>query len=267
MRLVAAKWFAMAVLSTAAFGVACAPNDAEACCGFFRNLFGCCGGGCYGGGCGYGPRMSPCGPAGCGVTYSNYGCSPCSVGCSPCGISPCGTGGCATGNCGVSIPASCETTAPNENWQKSQQKTYADPAPADGTAKETEPGKLQNDGTGASLGTGAFKPGQLPGNTVQGFKPAAQADSNASGSKASSPASSKESKKGPPAKKADGDEGSNSGKRPAISIDDKVASRSAPLRTRIENRSHTGTARLVRLPAYPASDWIPVDSDSKVAKK
>ena len=72
-------------------------------------------------------------------------------------------------------------------------------------------------------------------------------------------------KKGPGTKRADDAEGA--GKAPTISIDEKVAWRSAPVRKRIEVRTHTANARLVRLPAYPKSEWLPVDIDSKVASK
>ncbi len=152
----------------------------------------------------------------------------------------------------MNIPASGETGAPNDNWQKATPNTYAPPDAADLGV----PRQLPVDGTSA------FKAGQLPG----GFKPAAGIDANGAASQAKNPASN-ENKKGPPAKKADADEGSNSGKRPTISVDEKVASRGAPLRTRIEVRSHIGNAGLVRIPAYPKSDWIPVETESKVARK
>src|SRR5258708_5395429 len=92
MRLTSAKWFLTVVLSTAAFGMASSSANAEACCGFFSRLFGCCGGGCASGAF-YGPRMRTCGPSGCGATYYGpvaWSCSPCSYGCSPCGAVACG---------------------------------------------------------------------------------------------------------------------------------------------------------------------------------
>jgi hypothetical protein len=106
------------------------------------------------------------------------------------------------------------------------------------------------------------------------FKPAKQIDDGDTGdgsatdgseSKSNSRGSSKARKKGPGAPRID--DGSNTRKAPTINLDDKVAWRSAPARTRIESRRHDANARLVRLPAYPKSDWLPVESESKVASK
>jgi len=45
---------------------------------------------------------------------------------------------------------------------------------------------------------------------------------------------------------------------------EKVALRSPPCRTRIAFRTHTH-ARLVPVAVYPKSEWLSVDSESKVA--
>lgn len=267
MRLTAAKWFATAVLSLSAFGMASTSTDAEACC-FFRNLFGCCGGGCGGGyGAYYGPRSWGCGsscyaPA-CGT------CAPCGPTCSPCGPSGCGT--CDSGNCSVGSPSSL-TPVPNEKWQK---KTYAEPAPADATGGgDSDPPRTRTKPE-SDLNSGAASRGQLQNFDDDGLQPATSVNaggtdsvSGDSGSKVKSPASSKGNKKGPPAAKVDDASGQSSGKPPTISIDEKVAWRSAPARKRIEARSHdVANVRLVRLPAYPKSDWLPVESESKVAAR
>jgi hypothetical protein len=76
-------------------------------------------------------------------------------------------------------------------------------------------------------------------------------------------------KKSPGVPKANDEEGTNGARRgPAIiSLDEKVAWRAAPVRSRMGSKPAIASARLVRLPAYPKSEWLPVDSDSKIAKK
>ncbi len=255
MRLSSAKWFLTVVLSATAFGLASTSNEASACCGFFRSLFGCCGGGC-GYGAGYGPRMGTCGPSGCGTSY--YGpvgwgrCSPCGPVCSPCGsgCSPCSAvacGACDSGNCSATAPSSM-TPTPNDKWDP-KTKTYAEPPAAGvtGTGDSEKQNQSQNGETGtSSTGSGT-------------------------GTDAGSPASSQGGRKGPKPSKIDennDNNGKGAGKAPTISIDEKVAWRSAPTRTRTETRTHVATTtRLVRLPAYPKTDWLPVDSESTVAAR
>jgi hypothetical protein len=97
------------------------------------------------------------------------------------------------------------------------------------------------------------------------FQPVNKGGTSGGGTSSGS-GSSKAGKKGPNPQKADeGGEGAR--KAPTISIDEKIASRSPPARTRVESRPHTGNARLVRLPAYPQSEWLPVDSDAKIADR
>jgi hypothetical protein len=269
MKIPALKWLATIVLATAALGLALASSEAEACCG----LFGRCGGGCYGGAY-YGPRMGGCGPAGCSAYYGPFGfrrCPPpCAVACDPCGSGGCAP--CSSGDCGIS-PSSTDTIAPaaNEDWQK--KKTYVEPAPENESGSGLgKAGRLPRTNADSGLGdTG--RPRDLQGLENDEFKPAKQSDESDtdgaangdSSSKGTGSGSSKAGKKGPGVPRLD--DGSNTRKTPTINLDEKVAWRSAPARRRIESRPHDANARLVRLPAYPKSDWLPVESESKFASK
>ncbi len=249
MRFTAAKWFATAVFAMSALGAASLSSEAEACCG----LFGCCGRGCgyrsyygpryvgwgYGYGCGS-SCYSPCWGGGC--SPCGTGCSPCGSGCSPCATAGCGT--CASGDCSLGAPAT-NSAAPNADWQK--KKTYAEPAPAD------------------PKGTGSSDSGSSRINSESGLNDDGDDGIQPAGATQDGTPVLPKRKKDPAVKKADDAEGA--GKAPTISIDEKVAWRSAPVRKRVEVRTHTANARLVRLPAYPKSEWLPVDSDSKVASK
>jgi len=74
----------------------------------------------------------------------------------------------------------------------------------------------------------------------------------------------KPGRKSPPLDKANDDQGST---RPVtINLDEKVAWRTAPARTRLDIHPRAMNARLVRVPAYPKSDWMPVEGESKIAK-
>jgi hypothetical protein len=178
-------------------------------------------------------------------------------------------------------PASGSGVAPtlNDKWQKKE--TFASPEPGDtsGTGNNSgtgtgEPGRLNRTGTENGINDGSDKSGRLQKDEGDEFKPAKQVDESGNdtsatggkqGHKATGP--SKGPRRGPAAPRIEEDE-SNAGKRPTISIDDKVAWRSPPTRTRIVARPPIAGARLVRLPAYPKSDWLPVEeSESKVASK
>jgi hypothetical protein len=185
-----------------------------------------------------------CAPCSYGCAPCGYGCSPCGSGCSPCATGACGT--CDTGNCSLGSAAP-QSNAPNPNWEKSNKKTYADPTPADS----------QGNGSRDSSSSRINSESGLNDSGDDGVQPAA-------GTQDGIPVLPK-GKKGPGAKKAD--DAAGAGKAPTISIDEKVAWRSAPVRKRIEVRTHTASARLVRLPAYPKSEWLPVDTESKVASK
>src|SRR5262249_21989493 len=103
-----------------------------------------------------------------------------------------------------------------------------------------------------------------------GFQPVNKAGGTSAGGTSggsTSSGSSKAGRKEPNPKKIDDEDGKGAGKAPTISIDEKVAWRSPPMRTRVESQAHLGNARLVRLPAYPQSEWLPVDSDAKIADR
>ena len=286
MRFRAAKWIAMSVVSTVAFASASIATQADACCGFFSALFGC-------GGCGprcCRPAYPSCAPSGCStgsyygpVVYNN--CAPCATGCSPCGTGGCSTGNCATGNCttgncdtgnctvGSTVGSSLSPPAPDPdpNFKAKQRtgtpRTFENGADSDlGTS-----GTLPRTGSDNGTDDGASRLNDRDGNI--GFKSpknsdgaeANEADAD-TGSKTGTGAQKKKSPGVPRAK--DEEDGTNGARRAPtiISVDEKVAWRAAPVRTRVGAKTQTASARLVRLPAYPKSDWLPVDGDSKIAK-
>jgi hypothetical protein len=283
----AAKLFASVVCSTSLLAATAAPADA--CC-FLDCLFGCgkpCGGGgcpptayygpTYGGGCStgncgtssyYGPSWfspsscgsscSPCGSGGCAPSCN----SGCSTGCAPCASGSCSTGECALGQSPSGPPA-------NEQWKSKDPKTFAEPVPGDGT-NPMPPARTQTDSdfdgkngpVGNSTGAGRFEtPVTSDGKEVQ----------QTGGVEEKNPAikiQPRNEKSGPSAPAIDDDkDGNGAGHLPALNLDEKVASRAAPERKRVTLKPHVAQARLIRVPAYPKSDWIPVDTDAKVAKK
>jgi hypothetical protein len=147
---------------------------------------------------------------------------------------------------------------PNEKWQKKD--TYAEPAPG-----ETDAAKKRTDAESGLNGTGASGASQDGDGT--GFQPVNKAGGTSAGGTGSGSSSSNAGKKGPNPQKIDDEDGKGAGKAPTIRIDEKVAWRSPPVRTRVESRTHLGNARLVRLPAYPQSEWLPADSDTKIADR
>ena len=121
-----------------------------------------------------------------------------------------------------------------------------------------EPGRPAGSGSDAD---------RLQGNDSQsGFqKPVRTADESEEETDLGTSANkAKQNRKSPPVNKAnDDDQGSI---RPAtINLDEKVAWRTAPARTRVDIHPRISNARLVRLPAYPKSDWMPVGDESKIA--
>ncbi len=259
----AAKWLAMSLVTVSAFAIASASTEAEACCGLWQCLFGWCGG-CRPACSPCGPSMGGCGPAGCPTT-SYYGpvvyrgCAPCASGCSPCatGCSPCGiaSNGCATGDCALGSSSSSQPPAPapepNDNWKNKKGKidTYMKDNSSDSDMGKRDNGALKKARTGEENDAGDNQGSAAPVKSEGGTQ--------------------KASKKGPAAPKAgDGDAQDDSSRAPTtISVDEKVAWRNAPARTHVESRTRTVSARIVRIPAYPKSDWLPVEDDSKVAKK
>jgi len=157
------------------------------------------------------------------------------------------------------------TPVPNEDWKaKDKNRTYADPAPGDATGTGT--GDSGSSRTNSESGLNKDDDGvrRVTGDNATGTGSV----SGDADSKGKTPVLPKGSKKSPPAAKADDAGGTDSSnKAPTISIDEKVAWRSAPARKRIVAPTHAGNARLVRLPAYPRSEWLPVESESKVAAR
>jgi hypothetical protein len=248
MKYLSVKTTALSIASLAAFACASFSAQADACCGFFAALFGC-------GGCQSCCRpacapCSPCGPSGCStstyygpIVYSSYGCSSCD--------SPCGTGGCASGNCAVNVNGTSPAIAPDADPEFRQKKKNS------GT-----PETYRNDGnrTGNDAGDGTSGQGGQNGNI------SLQNSTNGKGND-----DKPKEKKSPNVPKADGDEKDDTTgirRGPAIiNLDDRIAWRSAPTRTRIGVRPPAATARLVRLPAYPKTEWQPIENEEKVAKK
>lgn len=289
-----AKLLASVVCSSTLLGAMAAPADA--CC-FLDCLFGCCrpsgpapcatyygpsyAGGCATGNCGSGG----CSTGNCGTT-TYYGpswfgssawssCSPCGVGCAPCGSScssgcaPCGSGGCSTGECALGQSPVNEPA--NDKWQKKgTPKTFGDPEPANGAnpMPRTKPESgLDGEGvTGSGEGTSQSNKFQSPVNGAG--EPIQQTGANGAEAGESTPITPGNKKTGPVAPKIPEDnDGNGAGQLPTLNLDGKVASRAAPERKRITLKPRVAQARLVRVPAYPKSDWVPVDTDAKVAKK
>ena len=279
MRLRATKWLAMSLVCVSAFSFASGATEAEACGGLFQCLFGWMGG-CRSQCSPCGPAMGGCGPSGC-PTGSYYGpivygrrspyaasCSPCAASCSPCSVAnaPCASGDCSVGSTSNGMPTA-PIPEPNDIWnRKTRPRTFA---PGSGSAPETdlgEPGRPAGSGPENQLNQeddGAFKKARtaddLEANDEQGNLSPASKKKDASSTKAG--------KKGPAAPKASGNEDPDSSRAPTINVDEKVAWRNAPARTRVGTRPRIVSARMVRLPAYPKSDWLPVEGESKVANK
>jgi hypothetical protein len=101
------------------------------------------------------------------------------------------------------------------------------------------------------------------GNETEGDAAATESESGTS-KKKKSPGVPK-AEDGTDANDGDGTNGARRGPS-IISLDEKVAWRAAPVRSRTGVKQQPARARLVRLPDYPKSEWLPVDSDSKIAK-
>jgi hypothetical protein len=162
--------------------------------------------------------------------------------------------------------SSSPTPIPNDQWQK--KNTYAEPAPGD-TGSGTDDAAGKNRTKSDSGLDGTDRSGNSQDGDNSGFQPVNKAGGTSAGGTSNgstSSGSTKAGKKGPNPQKIDED-GKGAGKAPTISIDEKVAWRSPPTRTRVESRPHLGNARLVRLPSYPQSEWLPVEGESKVATR
>ena len=264
MRLRALKWLMMSLAScgSIAFALATSP-EAVACFGR------CCGGGC-GWGAGYRSYRPLYGCRSCGAGCSSgcvSGCAPCGSGCAPCGGLAC-----SSGNCGVAPaePIAPIAQPPNSNWDRSK-RTYADPdatttAPdASGAAARTE--------TDKSIEQNTRKPEQDESalGIKQKVQKKRQSTDGAAAVDESSSEESKESakrrKKGPEIADPEDDATARQvAPVPVVSIDEKVAWRPAPIRKRGEIHTGVASARLIRVPAYPKSEWLPSEG-TNIAKK
>lgn len=276
----AAKLFASVVCSMSLLGATAAPADA--CC-FFDCLFGCgrpCGGGCpptayygpsYGGGCSTGNcGTSYYGPSWFAPAYCGSSCSPCAVGCAPCGSS-CNTGcastsggSCASGECALGQSPSCEPA--NDQWRSKEKKTFDNRAPAGGVNPGAPDRTKPETGLEGNGGLGATEQFQSPltGNG-NGIEQTGAEDETSNPTVPIKPGGTKGGPT-PPQIPKDKDE-TGSGRLPTLELDEKVASRAAPERKRMTLKANVANARLIRVPAYPKSEWVPVDPDAKVAKK
>lgn len=284
MKLPAAKLLATVVCLASLFGAATA--SAEACC-FLNWLFGpCCGSSCGPAPCGpsyYGPTgcsTGGCSTGSCGTSayYGSFGsCSTCDSGCGlggSCASGDCATGNCASGDCalGPASPSSSSPPPAGGGWRKKDEpRTYA-PEPGNttpGTSGERtqpesglngtdgRPNSLQNDDAASFL-----SPRTRDGRAIE------RTGGEELNLQKPIPVNPKPGKASPelPAIDGEGDTGTN--RLPTLNLDEKIAYRPAPERKRLSARTKgVPNARLVRLPAYPKSEWTPVDTNAKVAKK
>lgn len=250
MRFRALKWLTMALASAGSIVFALATTSTEAVACFGR----CCGsswGGCrpvyrpvY-----YGP-MSRCG-SGC-WSGCQSGCAPCGLACSACdsGCSPCASGG-----CGVAPASGKLTPTPDPKWNPSQ-RTYAPESNSNGTNGAAA--RTQADSDIDHETRKAEEAAQEKANE----KEAADNEGAAAGRSGSA----KGRKKGPAIDPVDETEEQTAVPVPTVSIDEKIVWRPAPIRKRSEPHHNVANARLVRLPAYAKSGWLPADA-SNVASK
>jgi hypothetical protein len=147
----------------------------------------------------------------------------------------------------------------NENWdRKGDKKTYDENKPAN----SANPG--DSDRTKSDTGLDGSQTGVNGGeNTVNRVQQAGGAEETSPATKIN-PRNDREAPAATPFPKNDDESGSN--RLPPLNLDEKVASRAAPERKRITLNTNVTSARLIRVPAYPKSEWTPVDADAKVAK-
>src|SRR5262245_24889350 len=248
MRFRAAKWIAMSVVSIAAFAGASISTEADACCGFFSGLFGC-------GGCG--PRCCrpayQCAPAGCPtgtyygpVVYNN--CAPCSTGCAPCA-----TGNCSTGNCTVGSSTGSSLSAPapdpdpkfNAKQKSGVPDTFKRQDDSDlGTSGDLPRTNTDPDGQdGANRSNSRDDSASFKRPLNADGTEADETDSGSSRGTRSGSLKSDKKKSGPPASKPNDEPEEGARHAPRISIDEKVAWRTAPVRTRMTGKAQTASAR------------------------
>ncbi|MGQ0634477.1 MAG: hypothetical protein ACT4QC_07700 [Planctomycetaceae bacterium] len=264
MKLPAKKVLAAFVCVSSVWGASAAPAEA-----FF---FPCCWGGCGGGGygCGYRAYDAPapfgrCGPGGCGVSsyYAPVYGAPCGSACSPCGVAcaPCGGAACASGSCAPSANSTSPT--PDPLWEtKKQPETFAPDAgatppsggPDDRNDSDADFQRSERSGAGRQSYKVQRPSGGAPGADSQLGDPVPVTPRGSSFHLPAVPNVSREQEFRSP-------------ELPTINLDDKIAWRAAPERKRLTKEAPIRNARLVRRPTYPAGDWLPVEPESKVARK
>ncbi|MSR60222.1 MAG: hypothetical protein EXS05_21715 [Planctomycetaceae bacterium] len=290
MRFPAGKLLATVICSLSLLGATVQPT--EACC-FLDCLFGWCGGNRCGGGCppGYstGAMYAP--------SYGGGGCSSGSCGsssyyaplnwggssaCSSCSSDPYAAS-CADGNCAAGSSVASPVFEPEWRRKKGLQ-TYGPNTDDGSSAPLGAPGNGGRTLPDSGLERDDVKPEGLQedDNTRTGFRLPTRPDgtgierTNGDNLNPSTPVNPKAGKKGPRAPAIPDDEDveeKGSGRLPTINLDEKVAWRPVPERKRVQLKPRVANARLIRVPAYPKSDWIPETPESpktpesKVAKK
>lgn len=217
------------------------------------------------------PACGTCGPA----------CGPCGPVCGDACASGCNTGcgtACASNTCGVSGQAAAPLTpVPDNRNFESPQQTYRDEPMPGGGAPPVAPGASPAPGPARPPASApdAPAPNSAPA-AAPGFGPAKQRPANVGNPDSSAfkppvekpaPADPKKNTTPPPKIPEDKDDGKEAGQGPTLNLDEKVTWRATPERRRLTIKPAYTHARLVRMPAYPESDWMPVNGDSKLAKK
>lgn len=214
----------------------------------------------------YRPVVSFYGPA----SYGN-----CATQCSPCGVpacySPCG----ATGACGVNYgTANGQEQAANPEPMPDPTFTNDD-SETDGDGRKSEDGSTNSEGdedgfksrrsgddADGPQGIEAFKQpatGNDDGSVIDDKQPApAKGDDDTSG------AGGGNNEEGNTDKKA-------AARRPLrirpLNLDDKIAWRAVPQRTRLSVRASFSSPKIARTIVKPNSQWLPVPADQKIVQK
>lgn len=182
---------------------------------------------------------------------------------------------CASNNCGVSGQAGAPLTpVPDNRGFEAPQQTYRDePMPGGGTPPVAPGASPSPSPARPPASLDATPPSSVPAPGFRPTKPAADAsnpaDSNAFKPPVEKPAPAepKKSTAPPPKIPEDKDDAKEAGQGPALNLDEKVTWRAAPERRRLTVKPLYTNARLIRMPAFPESEWMPVNGDSKLAKK
>jgi hypothetical protein len=279
MKIIAARLMAPLACSLILGGVAAVPIEAGIVPCIWNTLFGPgCG---SGGNCGanYGPGAyggGGCSSGNCGTAY--YAPGNCGA-CAPCGGSacaPCAGSACAPYSSGDCVPRGQSPAAPRVDDQWKKKRTF----------DQEESSGVNGGGAGSTGGAGSSgrtipdsgldgtkkKPDGLQddGESTEAFKKPAEgeaAEIEPTGGSAPTPVHPKGKKSPSPPKIPDDNDESGSLRAPSINLDEKIAWRAAPERKRATIKKDVANARLIRLPAYPRSDWLPVDPESNVARK